>query len=388
MKESGLLFCPELEQVKGCQYFGKGLCPSCYSYQLHSMRKFSTKHTHRRTPKRGLIRLGTYIEVTPELWKAFKTNTLKCDQCGKHLDRPDFPKRGYFLITRGLLDEKFYSEVIADPHCANIQISTDILERDPKGNQELEFYIESGMAEILESGKVLIPNMKRLKFFTKHGNVILRYKTTKLNVDDFIKLTETLKINKASVMETPLRLPDAPHYYGTTTYLEEAGWKSQEFGRCNSRCSMCKHENGMLLCAARAPMLKKLPTLKRPSPPRHSVKNLKPLPKGKIWNEEAVRCMEEHGGATTIKASYDWFLEQYPLLAWGKTTWSQKVRTALQRTGMRICTNCGSEHRKEKWVKGVKREPVKNCHNCGTKLPSTWTIMPEWRRRIELPMIQ
>ncbi len=43
------------------------MCVSCYAFQDYPMRKQTSRHVHKKTPKKGLIRLGTYVEVTPEL---------------------------------------------------------------------------------------------------------------------------------------------------------------------------------------------------------------------------------------------------------------------------------------------------------------------------------
>ena len=72
MQYSGLVECIEVEQRRPCTFFGEGLCPSCYAEPLLKLRIQNAKHIHNATPKYGLIRLGTYIEVTHDLWRQFK----------------------------------------------------------------------------------------------------------------------------------------------------------------------------------------------------------------------------------------------------------------------------------------------------------------------------
>ncbi|MDV3293453.1 MAG: hypothetical protein LYZ70_04205 [Nitrososphaerales archaeon] len=344
------------------------------------MRKQTSRHVHKKTPKKGLIRLGTYIEVTEELWRQFKKGEGAWECCGETWRRPDFPKRSYFLITRGLREQSFYERVAADRYCVNIQVSTDILERDPEKNKNLEFYIDSGMAETLPTGKVLIPSRQKLLFFLKYPKVMFRFKTLTSNAGDFIALQRELGIPKYRIMETPLRTAKEPHVYQTETYLEKAGWDAHEFGRCNTRCEDCKHENGMLLCAARGEILPILPKTPRAPPPRYDVLHLR-LPRGKQWKSEAARCMLAHGGSCTVQQAYAWFLKDYPILAHGKPGWQFKVRVALQRAGMRVCEFCGAEHRRPPYVRGVKPAPVTSCSSCGTRLRPVWTVRPELRPR-------
>lgn len=342
------------------------------------MRKQVSRHVHKKTPKKGLIRLGTYIEVTEELWRQFKKGEGAWDCCGETWRRPDFPTRSYFLITRGLSRRSFYRKVAADRYCVNIQVSTDILERDPEKKSELEFYIASGMAEALPTGKVLVPPRRKLLFFAKYPKVIFRFKTLTSNVADFVALQRELEIPRYRVMETPLRTAKEPHVYQTRTYLEKAGWDFREFGRCNTRCQDCRYENGILLCAARGEMLPILSKAPRPTPPRHDVLHLR-LPRGKQWKSEAVRCMIAQGGSCSVRQAYAWFLGEYPVLAHGKPGWPFKVRVALQRAGMRVCDACGAEHRRPSYVKGVKPSPVTSCSSCGRRLHSVWTVRPELR---------
>ena len=100
-----------------------------------------------------------------------------------------------------------------------------------------------------------------------------------------------------------------------------------------------------------------------------------------MWKAEAVRAMEENGGSISVKEAVEWFHREYPVLLRGKPNHTFKIRVALQRAGMRVCPNCGQEHRRPAWVKGVKAKPVKNCVRCGTRLPPVWTVKPELRTR-------
>lgn len=201
--------------------------------------------------------------------------------------------------------------MLADPLLVNLQISVDILP---------------------ELGYAVVPDKERLKWFLKYKNVIFRFKTTDPLVSRFIDLANELRIPGGRIMETPLREPKHPHYYSMVTPLEKAGWDTQSFGRCNTKCEDCRYENGLLLCAANASMLSILPTIKRPPPPRLTWPAMKSTEDIK-WKAEAVRCMLEHGGQVTVQQAYKWFLREYPILEHGKASYDMKIRYALQRAG-------------------------------------------------------
>ena len=216
------------------------------------------------------------------------------------------------MISRGLSELSFYEKMLQDRYIANLQVSVDVLP---------------------ELDSLLVPDRERLSWFVKYPNVIFRFKTTTYNVHHFMRLQEELGIPRMRVMETPLRLPELSHIYGTRTYLEEAGWKTSTFGRCNTMCQNCHAENGVLLCAAKAPLLERLPFIERPPPPRYRSHQVR-LPKGAVWKREAIACMTEHGGKCTVQEAYAWYLKKYPVLEFGKPNWTFKVRVALQRAGV------------------------------------------------------
>jgi len=312
MQHSGLVDCPEVEQLRRCRFFDTKTCPHCYSELLWKLRRADTHHPpnkkHIGTKKHGLVRLGTYIEVTEKEWTEFKNGEGLWDCCGRKWSRPDFRVRKYFLITRGMEPGEFYRAVLADDACVNVQVSVDVF---PDGH--------------------ILPSKERLKWFLEESpKVIFRFKTTPTNVVDFVNLRRALGIPYHRIMETPLRTPSLSHIYGTATPLEKY-WDWKEFGRCNTTCRNCKYENGFLLCAANQKMLPRLATITRGPPPRHRSGQLSP--KGRIWKREAIECMMAHGGSCSVQEAYAWFLDKYPVLKHGKPNWEFKVRVALQRAG-------------------------------------------------------
>lgn len=324
MTGAGLVDCPEIEQLRGCIFF-KGEksdpCPDCYALPLLKLRLKTAApraenrpgHGHPSTARRGLIRLGTYREILPADWRAFKRGEGTWDCCGAPWERHDFRTRNYFLITRGLNPDGFYEEVAADPLCVNIQVSVDLW---PDGR--------------------LIPDENRLRQFALNPKVIFRAKTTPQNAKLWGPLFDRLQVVVGRVMETPLRsrvmetkLIEGAFAYGRETLLQQAGWKWQTFLRCNTACADCVKENGVTACAARPPTLLTLATRRRPDPPRHTYRlhHLK-------WADEARRCIAEHGGRVTVQEAYAWFTRRHPELAVAKPNWQFKVRVALQRAGV------------------------------------------------------
>lgn len=306
--------CPEVEQLEPCSFFGAGLCPSCYAEPLLKLRKATSRHVHKRTPKGGLIRLGTYIEVLPEHYNSFKAGqgTWRC--CGAAWSRADFPTRRFFLITRGLSPVDFYERVAADPYCVNIQVSVDILD-----------------------GNVTVPDEYRLGELARIPKVLFRAKTTGQNARLWAPLFDRLEVALGRVMETPLRsrvletkLEDGAFAYGKRTLLEQAGWDTPAFMRCNTACADCHKENGFLACAVAPAMMARLSVLSRPAPPRHTftLHHIK-------WADEARRMLGDLGGSATVQQAYAWFAEHHPELVVGKPNWRFKVRVALQRVATR-----------------------------------------------------
>lgn len=321
MEGAGLVPCPEVEQLRPCVFFGKGLCPDCYAEPALKMRLSTSRkrrstpgHDHAGTERSGLIRLGTYREILPDDWSAFKAGEGGWDCCGKRWSRPDFLHRPYFLITRGLSFLSFYERVLSDPACVNVQVSVD-----------------------MDADGVTVPNEERLAWFAAFPKVIFRAKTTSENAGYWSGLVDRLSIAVGRVMETPLRsrvmetkLQEGHFAYGRRTRLEAAGWDWRTFLRCNTSCADCRKENGVTACAVRPATLLHLATRARPEPPRHTL-TLHAI----AWADEARRCLAEHGGRVTTKEAYAWFAARFPVLVVGKPSWQFKVRVALQRSGVR-----------------------------------------------------
>ena len=320
MGDSGLLTCFEVEQLKPCKFFFTGTCKSCYAEKLLKMRRKTSRHIHKATPGIGLIRLGTYKEVTEEDWLAFKAGKGTWDCCGAEWVRADFPQRKYFLITRGLEPLSFYEKVLDDPDCVNVQVSTDI-------------YPELDGATLPEEG--------RLAWFATHDKVVFRFKTMAENHLAFLGLAERLGLTgerRKWIMETPLRQADAPHAYGTTTFLERAGWDPRTFGRCNTSCEDCVKENGMLLCGATPTSLAKVA---KPLPPRMTYAGgvspeVQMMQLKGHWRDLTVGWMRENGGRATLSTLYQAAIRDFPVLAKGKPGYALKIRQNVQKVGVQV----------------------------------------------------
>lgn len=338
MEDAGLAVCREIEQLRGCSLFG-GKCVmsrinACYAEKAIKIRRKNSRHIHGSTPLDGVIRLGVYIEVTPELWAEFKAGHGKWACCGEEWTREDFPTRSYFLITRGIWSEEFYTKVLNDPYCLNVQVSTSIFE---------------------ELGDTVDPAPAKLAWFAKQEKVIFRYGTTTENVHKFVKLTEDLGIPRYRIMETPMRLKGRPHYYNTRTYLEDAGWKWQEFGRCNTECKDCVKENGTTLCAARPRLLPILGQKVRAPPVRVIAGEIpRNVPE---WREEVVSAMNELGGEAQTRQVYAVIEGRFPLLSKLKPGWKFRVRVLIQEVA----------------------EPNMKVY------PAVWTLHKE-QRRVSIPL--
>lgn len=309
--------CPEIEQLKPCIYFGKGVCPDCYAEPLHKLRKATSKHVHKKTSKKGVVRLGTYIEVLPEDWEAFKRGEGKWNCCGEVWKRPDFCDRPYILITRGLLPFDFYVRVAQDKKCINIQVSTDIL-----------------------ADGTIIPSEERLKLFASIPKVIFRAKSHPCNLRKWTELFNRIQLSSIGrVMETPLRsrvletkLEEGEFAYGKRTLLEDAGWDWHQFMRCNTKCRDCKKENGFTACLATPAMTHNLlaKNANREPPPRHTftLHHIK-------WAQEARLMLMDMNGEATVREAYTWFAMKHPELVVGKPNWQFKVRVAIQRVAVK-----------------------------------------------------
>ncbi|MDG6918294.1 MAG: hypothetical protein JRN62_02505 [Nitrososphaerota archaeon] len=337
MKGSGLVDSPEIEEQKPCIYFGKTqapMCKECYSFKLFPLRKGASKktkkgHNHNAAPKKGLIRLGTWIEVTEQLWRQFKAGKGRWTCCNRRWNRPDFKTRPYFMITRGIQPQSFYEELLADPKLNNLQVSTDIVKRDPVNNPELEFYIKTGDAEVMKSGDVLVPSKARLAWFAANPKTIFRLKTTPANAKTFDAIATELGINNTfNVMETPLKSKDSRRSYHTATPLEIIGWNTQKFGRCNSACHNCAglEGNGVLLCSLRPAMKKILPNVARPAPLCYDPANVHV-----DWTAEVKLMIADIGEGATRSEKRDWLLGKYPWLPDVKPAYEMHLENAMKR---------------------------------------------------------
>ena len=314
-----LIECHEIEQLHPCIYFDDPKVPCslyCYAKPLMNLRKASSTHVHKATKRKGLIRLGTYIEVLPEMYDQFKAGRGKWSCCGEEWHRVDFPTRRYFMITRGLLDLSFYGKVNADPLSVNIQVSTDI-------DSETQ---------------VLVPDMEKLAELAKLNKVLFRFKSHMGNAHLWADVVRRLELSVGRVMETPIRSRVmetkllAGHFaYGKQTALEKVGWKTGDFMRCNTACKDCFKENGFLACAVTPGMMARLTDIRRPDPPRHTY-DLHAIK----WRVESTRALTELGGEASVQDVYAWFQKNHPELEVGKPGWRFKVRAGLNGAGDRV----------------------------------------------------
>jgi hypothetical protein len=295
--------CPEVEQLLPCVFFNTGKCPSCYAEAGHRLRLRNSRHVHKKTPKGGVVRLGTWREVLPPDWAAFKAGRGTWSCCRGTWERPDFPTRPYFMVTRGLSPIAFYRQVAEDPACVNLQVSVDL---SPLG--------------------LPTPGIGQLAELVKLPKVILRAKSTDANAQLWAGLVDGLSIPRSRVMETPLRLKGQVHAYGRETPLERAGWAQRSFVRCNTPCGACVKENGLLGCVARPAALVQLEARPRPPAPRSTVE-----PEAVAWVPEARRGLAEMGGEARVRDLYAWFLREHPGLDEMRLNWQFRIRVAVQQ---------------------------------------------------------
>lgn len=330
LADSGIVYCPELEGAEPCIWFsGENLtqsekCPGCFSRIWHPLRA-SRWNNSQTTPQTGLIRLGNWREILAKDYDAFQAgHGTRSD--GTTWTRPDFPKRTHFVVTRGLEPWSLYSRMLANPLCLNIQVSVDIL--------------------VTGSGVQQIPDDERLRTFLAAGKTLFRFKTLaapgfdrserfERNVEHFQALAQRLNIPPMRVLETPLRL-EGNRQYQTATPLEEAGWDSRAFLRCNSSCAECpgregQAENRVLVCGANERMLQLL----------QSVGNIQPLrfpfaEKNTVaWTDLTVRAWLELGGTASLQDLYAAVIRLEPAV--GERMHHQaKIRQVVQAHGVRV----------------------------------------------------
>jgi hypothetical protein len=289
MKGIAITDCPEVEGLEPCAFFGRGLCPHCYAERAYRLRVATSGGL--KATGRGIVRLGTWIEVLPRHYRRFKEL---------------FPSRRYFTLTRGLNPMEMYKEMEGDPLALNIQVSVDYVGR-------------------------YVPDEDRLHQLLALSKAFFRLKTTD---DNAAKLAE-LGIPRRRVIETPLR--GKKWAYGRTTPLEKLGWPYKEFLRCNTPCRECVAENGLVACLV-TPRFDPARMIYGP-PPRQSMYVQVPW-QGTI--REAIRTLGEVQDvdgrpvrALPLSRIYEYFLSQYPAVVY-KPTWQFRVRVAVQQCAVHV----------------------------------------------------
>lgn len=335
MAGSGITWCPEIEGASPCKWMeGSNFretpkCPECYSAKTGPVRR--ANWTGRQvTPKEGLIRLGTNREVLRADYEAFLAGRGTRDT-GETWERPDFPQRPHFVITRGLEGWDFYQLMFQNPRCLNVQVSVDILiEADGTVNQ--------------------YPDTARLKQFAAVEKVLFRFKTLAApqqvkdrhygrNIEHFQALRQELNLSAMRVLETPLRI-NKNRTYQTETPLEQAGWDSQSFMRCNSECNACPSsanelgENRVLACAATEKVVAMLERIKNVQPKRmeHVIPKVARYP----WRDLTRRAMAQLGGKAVLQDIYAKVRELEPGVVanhYHEVKIRESVQHLAQRTG-------------------------------------------------------
>lgn len=211
MLGSRIVMCPEIEGIEPCKFFGKDICEDCYAERLHPVRKLSWKGKS-KTPSKGIIRLGTWREITLEDYIKFKEL---------------FPDRHFFLITRGLENYSFYKTVCKDPYCINIQVSVDIKKNENSVSNPLPGY-----------GRLLAMNTL--------SKTIFRFKTTDDTVTTFEEIRAFLR-PKTPPLETPLRKRGAKKIEKKTP-IEKTPILKHRYLKCAGKCESCHETNGINVC--------------------------------------------------------------------------------------------------------------------------------------------
>lgn len=175
-----------------------------------------------KTPAEGTIRLGTWREILPEDYRRFKSM---------------FPKRNFYLMTRGLLPFEFYEEVNSDPFCFSIQVAVDIIDSQP------------------------IPPKERLREFTRLSKVLYRFKPLPENAQSFLALAQEVGIPHCRILEQAHRLPHGHKLYEPTPLLKYL--PKDSYFRCNTKCKDCRKENGVTVCAVNMEKYFSLPRFKQ-----------------------------------------------------------------------------------------------------------------------------
>ncbi len=286
MRGQRIVEVPEIEGSLPCQFFGKGTCPGCYSEAVYRIRKVKVTGKG-RTPKKGLLRAGVWREWTHEDWKRFKAL---------------FPDRRYFLVSRGFWERGQYEEILRDPNCVNLQISTWL------------------------RGGEFVPSKETVRWLLQASTkVIVRLITDAENAPRFAELVKETGL-WWRFMETPLRKPGGTKTYGTRTPLQDLGVRVGI--RCNTHCEDCVKENGILGCAATAEMLRRISSLPEFRPERRE-----PEPRVRYpWTEITGSALRALGGEATLQELYSKVLELRPGID-KNPMWQIRIRSRVQEIG-------------------------------------------------------
>jgi hypothetical protein len=302
LAKSGIVACAPLEgPTVPCKFFaGKDLsqsplCPGCWSAALFKVRRANGRKGRskvQKTPRKGLVRLGTWREIPYEDWKAFKAGR-GTTPAGVDWEDASLPNRFYFLITRGLEESAYYEEVSRDPKALNIQVSVDIIIDETGRTRQIPH--DARLRELAAMPKVMF------RFKTLSETRIHKGLTFQRNVERFVALRERLGIAPVRILETPLRL--GTHSYGEDTPLQKLALPmlpSSSFMRCNSPCQDCRGENSVLACAATERILERLSKVGTATP----VRAPKPPEVHIDWTTLAKTALDNLGGTSPLKAIY------------------------------------------------------------------------------------
>ena len=289
MRGQRIVEVPEIEGNTPCQLFGKGTCPGCYSETLYPIRRAKVKG-NAKTPPRGLLRAGVWREWTPDDWKRFKSM---------------YPTRRYFLVTRGLWSKEHHEQVLDDPYCVNVQVST------------------------WRIGGEFSPDIEMLRWLLSTSEkTIIRLISSRETASEFAALVKELGA-WWRLMETPLRQSGGPKTYGTETPLQAAGVKVGI--RCNTPCEECIKENGFLGCAVTAEFLKRIPSLPEFTPERHA-----PEPRIRFpWSEVTTSSLLALGGEASLQDLYAKARELYPKIE-TSPLWQIRIRARVQEIAINV----------------------------------------------------
>jgi hypothetical protein len=328
---SKIVSCPEVEEDLACAYHSgedrtlSPLCPGCFSAPLGRIRR-SRWSGKQRTPKRGLIRLGTWREILARDYENFQAGRGISSR-GVSWTRPDLPLRRHFVVTRGIEEWSLYEKMAQNPLCLNIQVSLDVI--------------------VTAAGTQQIPDDDRLRQFLAVPKAMFRLKTLaqdatyhgetfQANVKQMLELQARLQIPWHRVLETPLRL-GPNRAYQTPTPLEDSGLSSRSFLRCNSTCPSCPSardgggENRVLGCAATERILAMIEAKGNTLPLRINAQRPARIP----WRSLTRKAWLELGGTGRLQDLYARVRALEPQ-AGNNPNFEAKVREVVQALGTRV----------------------------------------------------